>query len=87
MLDQPGLASAIAGPCMTPGGRGYGEVLLPYSYDRTEAEFCIEQARAQLRLAELSDLPARIKIHATAADRWIRLAERAKRLEKRLTTS
>ena len=76
---------------MTLIGRGKGVAPLPDSSDLTisqsDAEFCIEQARDQLRLAELADLPARIKIHATAADRWIRLAERAKRIEKRAAAS
>lgn len=50
---------------------------------QTEVEFCTEQAQEQLRLAELTELSSRRAIHATAAQRWIRLAERARRVERR----
>lgn len=49
---------------------------------KTELEFSIEQAREQLRLAELEHLPSRRRVHLTAAQHWIRLAERARRVQK-----
>ena len=49
---------------------------------KTELEFSIKQAREQLRLAELEHLPFRRRVHLTVAQHWIRLAERARRVQK-----
>ncbi|MCA1196471.1 hypothetical protein K9B35_00680 [Sphingomonas sp. R647] len=45
------------------------------------AAFYLDQARDQIRLAELSELPARVTIHLDAAKRWIQIAQVARRVE------
>jgi hypothetical protein len=46
------------------------------------AAFYLGQARDQIRLAELSDLPGRVAIHLNAAKRWMQMAQVARRVEQ-----
>lgn len=59
---------------------------MSHSHQKTSSEtvaFYLDQARDQIRLAESTSLPARFRIHAAAAERWMQMAELAHRVEKR----
>ena len=45
--------------------------------------FCLARAREQLRCAQAEPLVSRKRVHIVAANQWLRLAETARRVERR----